>query len=176
MNKNEHRSWTAALAVFDNEVYEIERRWGADRLQRLAPEPLRTKFLAAQAQLDEAISAGDIERTAHKATVLLRGWRALEQGALDAGHKPQGFEFWPVTVDGEEWVVAAHNDELPVLAQMWPGKRVDSVEGLIRLANATRAGSWLGKVQEGFPGAGVVYAGAARSSTIGQLISDELPF
>ncbi len=61
----------------------MEIKWGCDRLPGLVAPQTAAKFGSAKAKLDAAIElnvAADVARTA---SVMLRGWAALDTGTPD---------------------------------------------------------------------------------------------
>ena len=81
----------AILAAWDS-VYGIQRRfeakWGVGQLQALADPGLRSRFARALIKFNKALDRGDPAEVEKRATILYRGWIALQDAAIEDGHKP----------------------------------------------------------------------------------------
>lgn len=75
-----------ALAPLDRIAQAMERKWGsAERLASLVSPEMAAKFGSAQDKLNLAVRMNDPEQVAAKASVLIRGWQALDKAATEAG-------------------------------------------------------------------------------------------
>ena len=79
------------LAAFDS-VHGLQRRfeakWGVGQLQALAAPGLRSRFARALARFNKALDRNDSGEVEKRATILYRGWIALQDAAIEDGHKP----------------------------------------------------------------------------------------
>ena len=75
-----------ALAPLDRIAAALERKWGGvDRLASLVEPELAAKFGSAQDKLNLAIRMNEPDEVAKRASVMLRGWQALDKAATEAG-------------------------------------------------------------------------------------------
>lgn len=80
-----------AVGPLDRLAQQMDVKWGIDRLPELVATETATRYGTAMAQLHEAFDAGDVERTAHKAAVCMKGLHAMDAEAEAAGQpKAQG--------------------------------------------------------------------------------------
>jgi hypothetical protein len=84
----------------DTVAVDYESRWGIGRLEALAAPVLREKWERQREKLNYAIQRSDLTILSDLIEGTVRGWAALEQAALLAGHKPHDPEFWECVVDG----------------------------------------------------------------------------
>ena len=78
------------LAAWDS-VHGLQRRleskWGVGQLQALSPPDLRGKFARALARFNKALDRDNPVEVEQRASALYRGWIALQDAALEAGHE-----------------------------------------------------------------------------------------
>jgi hypothetical protein len=75
-----------ALAPLDRLATSLERKWGGvDRLASLVSPEMAAKFGSAQDKLNLAIRMNDPDEVAKRASVMVRGWQALDKAATEAG-------------------------------------------------------------------------------------------
>lgn len=78
------------LAAWDS-VHGLQRRleskWGVGQLQALAAPALRGKFSRALVRFNKALDRDDPAEIEQRASALYRGWIALQDTALEAGHE-----------------------------------------------------------------------------------------
>ena len=74
-------------------------------MMRLAGSAVAVLFASAQGKLDEAVLSRDPARVVKRADILVRGWDALEQAALAAGHEPYPDGCWGVTFEGVDYEI-----------------------------------------------------------------------
>jgi len=75
-----------ALAPLDRLASSLERKWGGvNRLASLVEPELAAKFGSAQDKLNLAIRMNDPDEVAKRASVMVRGWQALDKAATEAG-------------------------------------------------------------------------------------------
>ena len=170
------RQVNAALEPLDRLAREMEGRWGYRRLMSVAAPELAVKFEKAKQKLDEAIKAQDADEVAKRATVMVRGWQALEQAAVDAGHTPLGQGIWQAKSGGKTYTVVLVREDVdaPALSAADPATVVCVDELLVCWQNRYES---VGKVKVEFPGASVTDE-RLRTASVGRLPrrGDELPF
>jgi hypothetical protein len=74
-----------AIVALDETASSMERKWGMDRLPKLVSVETATKFGSAKAKLDDAIRQQDDELIQKKASVLQKGWLAMDREAFNHG-------------------------------------------------------------------------------------------
>lgn len=99
------RDTAATLAPLDKMAADMEAKWGCNRLPRLVPIDLASKFGSAAQKLDEAIREGDHAAILHRAQVLHRGWQALDKAATEAGHSTNPPNTWSATWEGKPYTI-----------------------------------------------------------------------
>ena len=77
-----------AVAVFDREATRMERKWGYDRLPELVPADLAMRYGGAVAFLNKAIEDCDPAAAAAASENCVKGLRAMDAAATNAGHQP----------------------------------------------------------------------------------------
>jgi len=162
-----------ALKPLDAVAADIEVRWGKDRLEGLVSPDTAAKFEAARAKLDVAISDQDVDLVIKRAGVMTRGWKALENEAIAAGHKPAPPELWYATApdeygDKEFQIVIAKDNSAATLAQT--DLPVYTITEIARIVRAWRAQASIHSVKDAFPGAEIVRIADDQE------FDDELPF
>ena len=162
-----------ALKPLDALANEMEERWGRCRLQELVTPATASRFQAASQKLNVAILSNDIDMVIRKSTVLIKGWRAMENEALKAGHKPMPPELWDCHApeeDGKPEVsfVIAKNATAATLAEV--DVPVYTTQEIARIIRAWRLQSPVQTAKTVFPDAEIV-----RISNDG-FKDDDLPF
>ena len=162
-----------ALAALDQVVIRCEQKWGVDRLPKLVPPETASRFGSAKAKLDAAIEVDDADEVARRASVLARGWEALDKEATAAGHEPSEVDAW-IWRDENDQPHAFVRDTADALKYMQNHKNVVvwSMPEIVRTAAAflEEAGKLGEKVKTTFPGAAVV---DIRNKKVP---SDDIPF
>lgn len=116
-NQWEYDQIDGALKPLDALASEMEARWGVGRLQELVSPATAAKFQSAKHKLDLAIADGGVGEVIKRAGVLMRGWQALEQEAIDAGNKPMPADVWIASVGDEngkpavQYAIAKNNSD-----------------------------------------------------------------
>lgn len=116
-NAWEYDQIDGALKPLDALASEMEARWGVGRLQELVSPATAAKFQSAKHKLDLAIADGGVGEVIKRAGVLMRGWQALEQEAIDAGNKPMPADVWIASVEAEngkpavQYAIAKNNSD-----------------------------------------------------------------
>lgn len=162
-----------AVAPFDRVAREMEGIWGVDRLPHLVSPETAAKFGRTLGSLNEAITANDPDRAADRAAACIRGLRAMDAEARQAGHRPpdpivietqQGDHHFGVLIDGAQLAIA--QAQRPGLA-------------IYTLQEVSVALQWLDKqalvsgVKQAFPGATVT---AIRHRPKQEDFEDAIPF
>ena len=93
-NSYEHDQIDGALKPLDALANDMESRWGRGKLQELVSPETSAKFEAVVQKLNVAILSHDVAEVIKKSTVLIRGWKAMEKEATEAGHNPMPPELW----------------------------------------------------------------------------------
>ena len=161
-----------ALKPVDAIAAEMEGRWGVGKLQTLVSPETASKFEQAKAKLDVAIHNKEPELVIKRATVLKRGWEALEAEALNLGHKPVAPELWFATAPNEYGkpelqIVIAKDNCAATLAQT--DIPIYTVTEVARIIRDWRGSSEVYNVKK-------IFAGAEVVRFDGELIDDDLPF
>lgn len=164
---------SAALEPLDKVASETEARWGIGALERLVPPDTAARFASARKKLDEAIDGGDWEEVAKRASVMIRGWQALEAAAIAGGHKPLDVtRFWAHEDDkGVKLLFVQHEQDMQAAVTKFPDHRVWSLSEVGRVLSAHSLEAVLAaKVKDQFPGATVT------DIRTRQPLNDEIPF
>jgi hypothetical protein len=170
----QHAGLWAAVQVADQAAIKHEGEWGIGRLEQLAPPDLAAKFAIAKHQLDEAISAVDIDLAGKKAMAMARGWEALDRAARAAGHRPadKGTVWFHGSQDGRKryaFVQSVH--DVPDIARRHPDHIVVAFDEVVAIFERPDAAGLIYEIKKQFPGAYVQNKNAVKT-----LINDEIPF
>ena len=168
------RQIAAALEPLDRVAREHEAQWGIGRLERLVSPATAAKFASARDKLDTAIQAGDPDAVVTRADIMIRGWKALDKEAQEAGHMPFGArQLWTIRADdGTPYAFVQHETDIRAAQAECPDHRIWSLPEVIRvLASTDLAG--VNRAKQIFPGAVVT---EVRPVKTGPLVEDELPF
>lgn len=160
-----------AVQPVDAVAIEMEAKWGRGRLQELVSPNTSAKFESAKAKLDVAIHDKDVQNIVKRAEIMIRGWKALEAEAIEAGHEAAPPEIWfchAPEEDGKDEVrfAIAKNASTANLAQTdLPVYTLDEVARIIR---AWRLQHLVHSVKDIWP--------AAEVTSIDEFENKELPF
>ena len=161
-----------ALKPLDLVASRMEAKWGCGRLPRLVTPELAAKFASAQQKLDEAIHARDIDTIAKRADVMIRGWRALDTAAEEAGHETMPRETWSLKYDGLEYTVVLDRADLDKVAKMsMSPDRVVTLNELLLAWKEWKATPFVSDVKAHFPGAEAQRVKGGRAK-----LDDDIPF
>lgn len=158
----------AALAPLDKLARRMEEKWGCGRLTSLVDPELAARFGRAQDKLNEAIRLNDPTDIARRVGVLIRGWEALDQAAMDVGAHKLPARTIGVEHGGRAWVIVLDPVD-------YDKARADHVGGgrVVALAELLEAykiiSGRISGVLEAFPGAQIRAPSGAR-------LDDPLPF
>lgn len=160
-------------------VARLERKWGMDRLPRLVPAELASKFRSAHDRFDREWSMATAERRAALAGMMERAWTALDAAAEAAGAEPM-----PPACFEAEWqpgrvfaiaVDDAHRQVL-VLRNKAEGRDL-AVFTIAEVAQLVASIPDVARIVELFPGA-YLTAKPGRSSFAGRPLprDEDIPF
>lgn len=74
-------------AIVDEVARTIQTAWGYHRLELLTESELLEKFTRQRKSYNEAIYKGTLAEVKKQSAAMIRGWRALDAAAKQAGHK-----------------------------------------------------------------------------------------
>jgi hypothetical protein len=162
-----------AIKPLDKIASEMEITWGCDRLPKLVSPELAAKFGAAKAKLDDAIENNDPQAVAKRATVMIKGYKALNKEA-EKNYKPFKPSIWHHTTDKDfKFAVAQGNADAIKAIRTQPemeGVAVYSLDEIGHLLeNDTMA--LVNSIKDVFPDAQITEVRKAVNS-----VDDELPF
>jgi len=167
-----------ALAPFDREAEEMDRKWGIDRLEELVSVETATKFGSAVAKLNKAISDNDPEETAKRAAVCIRGLKVMDAEAEKAGQPKAAGDYVEYEIDGWKFAVAQDIREWKAIKAERPDLRVFSLREVGMALKAIKAdGPIYEAVKKHFPGAEIsAVREKAQEETPPAQHEDEIPF
>jgi len=160
------------LKPLDLVASRMEAKWGCGRLPRLVTPELAARFASAQKKLDDAIHARDLDAIAKRADVMIRGWKALDTAAEEAGHETMPRETWSLKYEGLDYTVVLDRADLDKVARMsMSPDRVVTLNELLLAWKEWKATPVVGAVKAHFPGAEAqrVKGGVAE-------LDDDIPF
>ena len=162
-----------AIAALDEVAIRFEEKWGIDRLAKLVPPETASRFGSAKAKLDAALDLDDADEVARRASVLARGWEALDKEATAAGHQPEEVEAWLWRdEDGKPHAFVRDVADAVKYGKRHPGVVIWSMPEVVRTAAAfaEEMGKLGTEAKAAFPGAEIV---DIRDK---EVPNDELPF
>ena len=171
MNSFDHDKIHGALKPLDAIAADIELRWGNGRIETLVSVETAAKFEAARAKLDVAMHNQDADEVVRRATVMMRGWQAIETEAKELGHSPAPPDMWYATAPKEngekelQIVIAKDNADASLAQTDVP---VYNATEIARIVRAWRSQADVHTVKGLFKGAEVV--------KLRELEEDEVPF
>jgi len=143
---------TEALRPLDRIAVEMEGKWGAGRLTRLVSPEIAARFGSAKDKLNDAIRANDGDEVAKRAAVMIRGWKALDAAATEAGCEALPLRTVAVQHNGRAYVVAWDRADVHKAAKLSRApENVLTVHELLIAYEALRAK--IDGVKQAFPGA-----------------------
>ena len=74
-------------AIVDEVARGIQTAWGYHRLEILTESELLEKFTRQRKSYNEAIYKGTLDQVRKQSAAMIRGWRALDAAAKEAGHE-----------------------------------------------------------------------------------------
>ena len=161
-----------ALRPLDRVATEMDERWGVDRLATLVSPDTASRFGSAKAKLDTAIKDNnDAAAVAKRASVMIRGWQAMDAEATAAGAVWSDPQAW-VWVDDRDKPHAFVRDtaEAARYGKANPGVTVWTMAEVVRVAASfsEKQADWIANVKDKFPGAAV--------QRVGPVPDDDIPF
>jgi hypothetical protein len=143
---------TEALRPLDRIAVEMEGKWGVGRLQRLVTPEIAARFGSAKDKLNDAIRANDGDEVAKRASVLIRGWQALDAAATEANCEALPLRTVAVQHNGRAYVVAWDRSDVHKAAKLSRApENVLTVHELLIAYEALK--SKIDGVKQAFPGA-----------------------
>lgn len=157
-----------ALRPLDELAARMESKWGYDRLETLVSPDTASKFAAVRERLNAAIDAADVAAVRHEASILYRGWIALDAEATRLGAEPRPSTVWEMAADsGKVYRVTLTDEQKFGLCAHLPkdeAARVLSLEELLRVYEFDKL-AVVREAQRLFPGGKISYAGPVREET-----------
>ena len=161
-----------ALKPLDLVASRMEAKWGCGRLPRLVTPELAAKFASAQQKLDDAINARDVQEVARRSDVMIRGWKALDSAAEEAGHPTMPSDTWSLKYEGLDYTVVLDRADVDKVARMsMTPERVVTLNELLLAWKQWKATPFVSDVKAHFPGA----EARAVKGGIAEL-DDDIPF
>ncbi|MEM7515435.1 MAG: hypothetical protein AAF368_00735 [Planctomycetota bacterium] len=176
-----------ALRPLDEMAAKMESKWGNDRLETLVTPETCSKFCAVRERLNAAIDEANVQRVTQEATILYRGWIALDLEASRLGAEPMPSNVWSITGDDAKQyrITLTDEDKFGLCAHLTNDEaaRVLSVEELLRIYASERMSIVKAALEE-FPGAYVSEVRPKAQEDGGPLFEtaaargfdDEIPF
>lgn len=163
-----------AAAPFDRAARAMEVVWGIDRLPSLVSPQTAARFGAAIALMNEAINAGDTDRTAAAAENCIKGLTALDAEARRLGHQPAMPDVWQYTHEGKTYGIIRDAADWPPVAAAHPDLILVSLLEVANAVAAYRSSTVMAAVHQAFPGA--VVAASRPRTELEESLNDEIPF
>lgn len=115
-------SWEINRAVYhlDDVAAGYEAVWGVGRLESIIPADLARKWEAQKQKLDDAIQSKDVNAVQLLVAGCIRGYQALHDAAISAGHKPNEPTFWEIEKSGQVYRVCRNNNDAKSLHKSTP--------------------------------------------------------
>ena len=158
-----------AVKAADNVARQMEDKWGVDKLPTLVSAATAAKFGSAKAKFDLAILQNDVDDVVKRATVMARGWKALDAEAERNGHRPIFQSAWTWRDDdGMAHAFVRDTGEAFKYGKQHPGVVVWTIDEIIRVAAAFRK-----KTKKLGVTAKAVFTGAVVTKID---LDDEIPF
>lgn len=164
----------AVLATLDAVVIPLEGKWGAGRLPMLVEPDLAAKFGSAQAKLNAAVEAGNVEEVVKRAAVLKKGWQAL-----DAAESPnlalERDQVWGYDHQGKRYTVVLDRSKANWQAShAQDASLVVTVAELLTVWEASKVAQVTRKAKLTFPGSQVTRV--TNDKSLADDLNDEIPF
>lgn len=157
-----------ALSPLDVVAVAMEKKWGAGVLPQLVGSESRLKFERAKERLDEAIVSNDYDTIKARAEVLIKGWKALDEEAFQAGHDQDNIEVYSGSCD--EVVYIFTKDRLT--AQRYVAKHPEHASATLTFDEVASLLCSFSIVKIHKP----MVANDKFYGTLGEILDDELPF
>ena len=132
---------------------KAEALWGVGQLQDYADVELRGRFASALKKFETALDSGSADDVQRRAKVLVKGWLALEQFALEAGKRPgvpENVWVWRSEQNKAYAIAQDDNARLSALVNL-PKCTVWTLDEIGRILHyLTQADPLLGRIKEMF--------------------------
>ena len=164
-----------SIIPVDKIATDMELKWGCERLPGLVSPATASKFGSAKAKLDQAILDNDPTAVAKRSTVMVKGWKAMDDEATQNGYKPLVPKIWShTTKSGFMFAVARGNaDAIKAL------RTRDDMEGIavysldeIGMLLESKSMALVNAIKNEWPGSAVA---EIKGVTKGDM-NDECPF
>ena len=162
---------------------EYERRWGMGRLEAMASDELRAKFLrqgvryteaATEAWASPMLTIDQLAAVEKHAAAMKRAWQALEDAASEAGYRPQPPTVWEVRMaDGRVAALVQDDADASLASQDCPG-RWAAVWTLTEVAHVIQSADFVSQIKGIWPEAKVQEPRRPKPEWVKG--GDEIPF
>lgn len=162
-----------AVAPWDRVATEMERKWGIGRLPEFVPPAMAAKYGAAVAHMNDAINAGDAHAVAGAAENCIKGLRAMDAAATQAGHQPLHVGVWEFEHDGRRIAVVRDIADLELVRAEFPGVTIYT---MLQVFNgmAVYDSTVVSAALSAFPGARI--SDIRPATRLERDLDDEIPF
>ena len=165
----------AVVNSVDRVARELENKWGVGKLESLATPKLAAQFERARQNFSEAANGDDHVYLEQKGQNLIDGWKALEQQAINNGHKPGDAEVWyaiaPEDIGDYKFAIVKHASDIEAVdRELHP--RVYTLDEIARMITHFET-SMLKTAKTTFPKSEIIKIGGSRN---GETFDDPIPF
>ena len=165
----------AVLATLDAVVIPLEGKWGAGRLPLLVGAEMAARFGSAQAKLNAAVEAGNVEEVVKRAAILKRGWAAMDVAASPYLELEREGGVWGYDHGGKRYVVVLERSKAHYeAAHAGDPSLVVTVAELLTVWEASKVAQVTRKTRLAFPGAQVTRVTTDKS--LADDLNDAVPF
>jgi hypothetical protein len=168
----------AARAIHDKAILIMDAKWGTDVVQTLVSPTTAAKFARWCCRRDEAIEQGDEATAVTAMENVVRGLKAMDQEATEAGHKPLDPDRSWATRDanGQPWVLVQTDDDARAAARSdrFKGYTIISLREVLAVLNDRSLEAVL-KAKQLWPEA-TVTAVTPPKPPVDWLQGDQIPF
>lgn len=161
-----------ALAPFDEAVRAMDRKWGVDRLPGLVTPETAARWGTAMVQLNDAITAADVDMLAARVGACLRGLAYMDKEATERGAQQSHPETWEMS-DGEQFKFAILRDgrDWPALKAQRPDLLFFTEREVVNAVKAYHAAlPALESIKQHFPKAEIT------KTRLSEMVDDEIPY
>lgn len=160
----------AVLGPFDVAVRAMDKKWGVDRLPEIVSTESAAKWGKAMAGLNEAISAEDAEKVKFWVDVCIRGLKAMDEEAFNAGNPISDPAIWEYEYEGTVYGIIEDGRHWPAAYAKRPKLVIFSMREVAIALHAHRNGL-VEAVKMAFPGAAI-----SGIKDRGQNLDDDIDF
>jgi hypothetical protein len=166
-----HVAVDSALAPVDRLMYDMERKWGQDRLISLVSPETASKFGSAWAKMEDAISDYIPAEVIKRAGAVLRGLQVMDAEAEAAGAElAYGGVFVSQMSDGTPFGILVDGYDWRVARESYPDLQLFSLHEVGVALQHMQDWPGVREVKEAFPGAEV------KKARLPKTYNDEVPF